>query len=749
VSTRYQGPANGGAGTALKAASVPGLGEERRNSFAYEWDAVTGVVVLSGGCKQVLGLKEGAHSTGQQVLPNIHPDDAAKLETTFAALTPDNPHTQISYRMLRPKHGDVWVETNGMALFDRAGCKLSITGEVTDITGRNLAQTELVTANALLHLALEAGQSVGWDWDVKSGRDSWFGDLQSVFGIPSTSYSGHVEDFRRRVHADDRALVWKAVTHAMESRSLYRAEFRIVREDGSLCWVAAQGRFYYSSDGDPRRMLGIAVDITARKSAEQALRGKDKELAEAQRLAGVGSWRWDPETDTVVWSEELYRIAGRDPKLPAVSYAEHPRLFTPESWERLRRSVEDALRTGSPYELDLEMIRADGRLRWVTARGEAERDTTGRVVQLRGTVQDITERRRSQEALRESEERLRLAAQAGRMYAFEWDRKSDKIVRSAEFAHILGLSSKPKETTCEQMMTVVHPDDRVKVHAALDGCTPENPTYRVQYRLLRDDGSVVWMEKVGYAFFDHKGEVDRAIGMVADITERKLGEEAVSTLSRRLIEAQEAERARIARDLHDDIGQRLALTLMALDQLQQPSSNSKAQVPGRMDEVRKQIVDISKSIHNLSHELHSATLRYLGIAKAIQGFCSEFSAQQKVDVNVACQDVPGTVTPEISLCLYRVLQEALHNAVKHSTVRRFEVELRGTSQGVSLTIRDSGIGFDPEKAMKGRGLGLISMQERLKLVNGDLSVESQPTRGTAIHARVPLAPANSSKRATR
>ena len=736
ASPSYEKPSSIGAGPGTAAFPAASKAEERWNTFAYEWDAVSGVVTLTGDCDKVLGVRSGSHVTGRQILPRLHPDDVKTLEAAFAGLKPEKPHIQNTYRILHPERGVTWIEANGRALFDR-GRMLRVAGTVADVTGRFQIASELVTANELLHLALEAGKSVGWDWDVKSGRDSWFGDLETIFGIPSTTYSGHIEDFRRRVHPEDRGLVWKAVKDAMDSQSPYSSEFRIVRVDGSVRWVAAQGKFYYLPSGEPDRMLGIAVDVTERKAAEDALHRKEHELTEAQRLTGVGSWQWDPDTDTVLWSDELYRIAGRDPNLPPVSYKEHANLYTPESWERLRQAVEEALWTGAPYELDVEMVRPDGTTRWLIARGIVLRDSDGRTVRLRGTVQDITERRESQEALRESEERLRLAAQSGRMYAFEWDRASDVIVRSAEFAHILGLSSDPKETTCKQMMDTVHPDDRVRVIAASNSCCAENPTYRVQYRVLRPDGSIVWVEKNGHAFFDRKGEMTRVIGMVADITDRKLAEEARSTLSRRLIEAQEAERARIARDLHDDIGQRLTLLMMTLDQLKGTVANTNG-VSDRMDNLRKQVVDISRSVHDLSHELHSATLRHLGVAEAMRGFCRELSEQQKVEINFSHHDVPRTVSPEISLCFFRVLQEALNNAVKHSKATRFDVELCGQSETLSLSIRDAGVGFDAEAAIKGRGLGLISMQERLKLVNGELAIESQPHRGTAIHVRAPL-----------
>ena len=166
-----------------------------------------------------------------------------------------------------------------------------------------------------------------------------------------------------------------------------------------------------------------------------------------------------------------------------------------------------------------------------------------------------------------------------------------------------------------------------------------------------------------------------------------------------------------------------------------------------MGELQNQTSEIATDIQSLSHELHSSKLEYLGIAAAMRGFCGQFGEQQNVEIDFKIPDLPSPLSPDISLCLFRVLQEALHNSAKHSGVRHFEVQLWGTSVEIHLTVSDSGAGFDSEAAKEGRGLGLISMEERLKLVKGTLSIESQPKRGTTIHARVPLGSGRDAMRA--
>ena len=329
----------------------------------------------------------------------VHAADLQHCLDTYVRAFDRREPFMMEYRLRRHDGEYRWVLDNAAPLFDPDGSFAGYIGACFDVTEFRRAEAERNVANDRLRLAMESGKSVGWEWDLKTNRDTWFGDLSTIFGIPSNIYVGHVEDFRRSVHPEDRDLVWKAVKDALESRSPYAAEFRVLWPNGTVRWVAAKGQFYYSPGGDPERMLGMAVDITERKDAEESLRRKEMELKEAQRLAGVGSWQWDPDTDTVVWSEELYRIAGRDPSLPAVSYKEHSQLYTRESWDRLRGAVETALHTGAPYELVLEMVRADGTHRWVTARGEAQRDSTGHIARLRGTVQDITERKLAEEAL--------------------------------------------------------------------------------------------------------------------------------------------------------------------------------------------------------------------------------------------------------------------------------------------------------------------------------------------------------------
>jgi signal transduction histidine kinase len=186
---------------------------------------------------------------------------------------------------------------------------------------------------------------------------------------------------------------------------------------------------------------------------------------------------------------------------------------------------------------------------------------------------------------------------------------------------------------------------------------------------------------------------------------------------------------------------------IALEQLQQESLALPAEVRNHVGELQKQTSEIAADLQTMSHQLHSAKLQYLGIAAAMRGFCQEFGEQQKVEVDFQSHDLPSPVPPDTALCLFRVLQEAVHNSVKHSGVRHIEVRLWGTSEEIHLSVKDSGTGFDREAAKESRGLGLISMEERVKLVKGTLSINSQPKGGTTIHARVPLGSGSDSMRA--
>ena len=212
----------------------------------------------------------------------------------------------------------------------------------------------------------------------------------------------------------------------------------------------------------------------------------------------------------------------------------------------------------------------------------------------------------------------------------------------------------------------------------------------------------------------------------------------MASVSRRLIEAHELERTWIARELHDDINQQIALLTVELERWGQQLPKSASDLHTHIHHATKRLADIGKDIQALSHRLHSSKLEYLGIVKAANSFCRELSEQHKVHVEFSHSDIPHTIPKEIALCLFRVLQEALQNAVKHSGATQFHVELRGTSGEIVLTVSDPGVGFDGHSALEHQGLGLVSMRERLQLVNGELLIQSEHGQGTVIQARVPL-----------
>ena len=472
---------------------------------------------------------------------------------------------------------------------------------------------------------------------------------------------------------------------------------------------------------------------------EQALHQREEELLEAQRVAHVGSWLWNPETDTVSWSEELYRLFGRDPALPAPTYQEHPPLYTPESWEELQKVVEKGLRTGAPYELDLEIVRADGSTGWIRARGEALRDTTGRITQLRGTAQDITERRRAEQSLRESEEKFRsVFRNAGvGMVIVSLERRF--LAANSTFCEYLGYTE--EELQQKTVQSVTHSDDWPEFSRKLkEAVARGSKLHRFEKRCLHKTGRVVFTESSACVVRGVDGTPQYFVGEVVDITERKLAEEALSGVNRKLIEAQEQERIRVARELHDDIGQRLSLLTMAIDILRSKMPAPAGDAAVQIDELSKLSNEVTSDVHAISHRLHSSKLEYMGLVPAIRSFCREFAEQQKLKIEFAHDEFPHKLPQELSLCFYRILQEALHNAAKHSQARCFDVELRKSPIDIRLTVSDSGVGFDPKSASSMSGLGFVSMRERVKLVNGTIAIESKPMGGTIVRVHVPFRP---------
>jgi PAS domain S-box-containing protein len=499
----------------------------------------------------------------------------------------------------------------------------------------------------------------------------------------------------------------------------------MIRVDGARIWLTARGEVQRDSSGRVVGLRGTVQDITERKRRENAL-ALFRSLIDGSNDALEVI---DPVTlQFLDVNEKACRDLGYSrEELLSLSVSDIDTTFDRSATRELREAYRK-----EPVVFETVHRRKNGTTFPVEVTMKPV--TLDRPYHV-AVVRDITDRKRAQEELRESEERLRLAAEAGKMFAYSWDAATDEILRSGD-SDLLGVDA-VTPFTGKQLLEKVHPDDRHLLVTAFERLTPATPLFQVSYRMIRPDGEVVWVERNSRAYFDAQGKVLRIIGMAADITQRKRTEEALSSVSRRLIQTQEAERARIARDLHDDIGQRLALLSMTLEQLTRSRTHATSEDRRLLAALQSQTAEIAESVQGLAHELHSSRLQHLGIVDAMKGFCAELSSQQRVEVHFGHANVPPKVPAETSLCLFRVVQEALRNAVRHSGVRQFDVQLRGTSDALRLTVRDNGSGFDPDTAIGHRGLGLTSMKERLKLVGGELLVLSRPGRGTTIVAHVP------------
>ncbi len=344
-------------------------------------------------------------------------------------------------------------------------------------------------------------------------------------------------------------------------------------------------------------------------------------------------------------------------------------------------------------------------------------------------------RRRSEETLRESEERLDLAAKSAGAGLWSLD-LSDGCFWVTERARDLFGFSPNEVVTLDLFLSVVHLADRDRMREKVQAFARSKDEFQVDYRIVRPDGSVAWISSHGHAKTRASGEPDRLMGISLDITERKQMEEATRELGGRLINAHEEERARLARELHDDVTQRLAR--LAIDVGRVEGLTSAPGVDQTMREVREGLVRLSEDIHALSYRLHPSMLEDLGLSEALRTEIDRVSGQESFSVTTKLDGMPESIPHDVALCLFRVAQEALRNVVRHASARTVEITVRVMDDGLQLAVRDDGAGFDPALQRARPTLGLTGIRERVHQLHGELDIESARGRGTTVVAWVPL-----------
>ncbi|SLM49017.1 protein of unknown function [Nitrospira japonica] len=280
----------------------------------------------------------------------------------------------------------------------------------------------------------------------------------------------------------------------------------------------------------------------------------------------------------------------------------------------------------------------------------------------------------------------------------------------------------------------LHPDDQLRVLASCRRSVEGKRHRTLDYRMLTAAGDTVWLHSSIHVITEG-GHTKELIGIMIDITDYKRAETSLKEMTGRLLGVQEEERRRIARELHDNLNQRLALLAIGLQRLDfSPGAEPEAQV----ESLHTLTQELASDIHRLSHRLHPAKLEHLGLVAAINGLCRELSEQHAVRIDCLHRDVPRAIPKEAALCLFRVAQEALSNLVKHSGVESGKLELIGDRGALHLCVSDAGAGFDLRAASAKGRLGLISMQERVRTIGGRISIESFPSRGTRIVVQITI-----------
>jgi PAS domain S-box-containing protein len=494
----------------------------------------------------------------------------------------------------------------------------------------------------------------------------------------------------------------------------------------------------------------ISRNITERKRAQEKLKRSEIQLAVAQEIAHVGSWERNLETDTAVWSTELYRIFGLNPEEPVESFENFLDRIHPDDRELVRKSIEKAKVSGRSFMIEFRLIRPSGEIRTVQSQAKMVMNETGEAIKILGAAQDITERKEAEERLRKSEILLSTAQQIAHIGSWEWDLLQGVVNWSDEMYRIHGLKTQDFVPTFDAFVQKVYPEDRLFVRKAIETALSDHRPFSFEYRLTRPDGKVRTVYAQGEVVLK-EGQPVTMIATAQDITERKRFEEQLRTsreqlraLSAHLQSVREEERVNIAREVHDELGQVLTALKMDLSLLNYKLLESSAVIPRRMlfDEIKSMttLVDATiQSVRKIVTELRPEVLDHLGLKASIEWQAQEFQTRTgllcNLESNLESFDVEDR---DCATAVFRILQETLTNVVRHSNATRVDVLLKEEGDSLILQVKDNGRGITENEVSNAKSFGILGIRERALLLGGEVEIRGDAGIGTIVTVEIPL-----------
>jgi PAS domain S-box-containing protein len=604
-----------------------------------------------------------------------------------------------------------------------------------DITERKRAEERLRQSEADFAAAQRVARLGTWRFDIGANTVRWSEELYRIFDIEKTAFGGTYESFLSRVHPDDRPRVVEMNRKARASGEPFDLDYRIVTQAGEVKDIREIG--YAVKDAGDRvvGLFGTAQDITDRKRAERELRRSEAYLAESQRISHVGSWAWNVATREIIfWSQENYDIYGFDPNREALTFQKVLQRIHPDDRPVFDQAVERMVREERDFELDFRLVLPDGSIKYIHSTGHPIVDERGRLVEHLCTHIDFTERRRTEERLREYEKVVEgleeMIVVLDRDYRFLIANRAYLRYRGNEKEQVLGrlLSDISDKGIFE-----------TTVKKRLDECLRGKVVrYELKYPFAN-----IGERDLFISYFPIEGRfgVDRVAVILRDITERKRAEEELErsrdqlrALAARLQNVREEERTRVAREIHDELGQ--ALTAIRLD-LSSLVHNLPPENKQQSGSLLRLVDETIQSVRRISTELRPAVLDALGLVPALEWAAEEFETRTGTKCRVDLPEDDLVVDLERSTALFRIFQEALTNVARHANAAEVNVRLVKEDGSLTLEVHDNGQGISQDQLAAGRSLGILGMRERALLLGGELTVSGAPGKGTTVRVRIP------------